>query len=50
MMQLMLGIKGDRQEASRPDIVAMYNDVWARAEKDDRMKNVDKMVDEAAYW
>lgn len=50
MMQLMFGIKGARWEASRPDIVAMYNDAWVRAGKDDRVKNADKMVDGAAYW
>lgn len=50
MMQLMFGIKGARWEASRPDIVAMYNDSWVRAGKDDRVKNADKMADGAAYW
>lgn len=50
MMQLMFGIKGARWEASRPDIVAMYNDAWVRAGKNDRVINADKMVDGAAYW
>ena len=50
MMQLMFGIKGSRWEASRPDIVAMYNDAWVRAGESDRVKNADKMVDGAAYW
>lgn len=50
MLQLMFGIKGARWEASRPDIVAMYNDAWVRAGGNYRVKNADKMVDGAAYW
>lgn len=50
MMQLMFGIKGARWEASRPDIVAMYNDAWVRAGEGYRVKNADRMVDGAAYW
>lgn len=50
MLQLMFGIKGARWEASRPDIVAMYNDAWVRAGEGYRVKNADKMVDGAAYW
>ena len=50
MMQLMFGIKGKRWEASRPDIVEMYNDSWVRAGEADRVKDADKMVDGAAYW
>lgn len=50
MMQLMFGIKGARWEASRPDIVAMYNDAWVRAGEGYRVDNADRMVDGAAYW
>lgn len=49
MMQLMFGIKGERWEKSRPDIVALYNDSWVRADAY-RVKNADQMVDGAAYW
>lgn len=50
MMQLMFGIKGARWEASRPDIVAMYNDAWVRAGEKFQVKNSKNMVDGAAYW
>lgn len=50
MMQLMFGIKGQRWEASRPDIVALYNDNWIRQDIKFRVKDADKMVDGAAYW
>lgn len=50
MMQLMFGIKGSRWEASRPGIVAMYNDAWIRAGEGYRVENANKMVDGAAYW
>ena len=50
MMQLMFGIKGARWEASRPDIVEMYNDAWVRAGVKEQVKDADKMVDGAAYW
>lgn len=50
MLQLLFGIKGARWEASRPDIVAMYNDAWVRPDDNLRVKDADKMVDGAAYW
>lgn len=50
MMQLMFGIKGARWEASRPDIVGLYNDAWVRAGEGYCVQNADKMVDGAAYW
>lgn len=50
MMQLMFGIKGARWEKSRPDIVALYNDAWVRADESLRVKDADKMVDGPAYW
>ncbi|MFA7637120.1 MAG: hypothetical protein WCX81_05100 [Monoglobales bacterium] len=47
--QILFGIKGARWEASRPDIVALYNDYWVRPDEKDRPKGFDK-VEEGAYW
>lgn len=50
MLQLMFGIKGTRWEQSRPDIVALYNDSWVRADNNYKVAGAEKMVDGAAYW
>lgn len=50
MTQLLFGIKGARWEASRSDIVAMYNDYWVRTGLHNRPAGADKMVDGLAYW
>jgi hypothetical protein len=49
MTQLLFGIKGSRWEASRPDIVAMYNESWVRPLEIERPKGAEK-IDNAAYW
>ncbi len=49
MLQIMFGIKGKRWEESRPDIVAMYNDAWIRADGSYVVKDAEK-IDGAAYW
>ena len=50
MMQLLFGIKGARWEASRSDIVAMYNEAWVRAGEKYLVKGADKIGDGPAYW
>ena len=45
MLQLMFGIKGARWEASRPDIVAMYNEAWVRAGGKQGCGNADHPAD-----
>ena len=47
--QILFGIKGDRWERSRPDIVAMYNENWVRPDEDDRPEK-SKNVEDGAYW
>ena len=50
MLQLLYGIKGERWERSRPDIVALYNEAWIRAGEQYKIKGTEKMADGAAYW
>lgn len=47
--QILFGIKGERWERSRPDIVAMYNDSWVRPDEVDKPEKSDS-VEENAYW
>ena len=49
MTQLLFGIKGARWEATRPDIVALYNDAWVRASEDEKPKGA-KKIENGAYW
>lgn len=50
MSQLLFGIKGDRWDRLRPDIVNMYNSHWVRISKNEKPANADIMVDGPAYW
>lgn len=50
MLQLIFGIKGERWERSRPDIVALYNDSWIRPGDKYALKGSNNMVDGKAYW
>lgn len=49
LTQLLFGIKGARWEVSRPDIVAMYNEHWTRAEENEKPKGY-KGIEDGAYW
>ena len=49
LTQLLFGIKGSRWEASRPDIVAMYNEYWTRAGENEKPKGY-KGIENGAYW
>ncbi len=47
--QILFGIKGERWERSRPDIVDMYNDCWVRPDVGEKPKKSGS-VEENAYW
>lgn len=49
MLQLLFGIKGGRWEKNRPDIVAMYNENWTKADETEKPKGYMKTED-GAYW
>ena len=49
MLQLFFGIKGDRWERSRPDVLAMYNEYWVRADETEKPKGYTK-TEGGAYW
>lgn len=47
--QLLFGIKGSRWEQSRPDVIAMYNDYWVRADDSEKPDGSER-TEQGAYW